>query len=632
MSRPRDDASAAGWRGCAFGQATGGLRAAVSRPQRSWGGTAAAAAATALLATACAAVPSEGVVQSTAAPPGGSGTNCCALIMSGPQPNWDPAQIVSGFLLASASFAHRNAIAREYLTADASRSWSPGSAVTIVDQSPTVVMQSRPNGLEGGTVTVVASGREVATLTSSGQYKPVTGSGAAPPENFVLERVQGQWRIAELPGPHVLLLPESLFNLVYRPQDLYFYARGRGHSTLVPDPVFVPSDSTDPATKLVSALMGGVPGWLQGAVGTAFPLRARLLGVQVLPGPPVNKTAIISLSLPPQAARTATLRALDAQLVWTLTSHAYGDPLIGSVKLKVNGHFWPPSGSAVLDVSDYRDLVPHPAASQDLYYVGSDGKVRVLGQQVHGGEESSTPVPGAAGQGRVQLAAIAVSPDRSYLAGLGAGGKTVYVGSLTGAGPATTLRPLLTGSMFATPSWDGSGNLWVAGTAAGGAGVWVLPRGASTAVRVSLPAGLGPVQALRVAPDGVRIAMIAGQGTAAHLVIAAIAVAAGQFAILNPVPVGPNVTAPSAVTWYDGDNLLAVTGPSGAMQVWEVPVNGNSATRQGVPQPGIVSIAAAGPQNPLYLALSSGRLERSAGFGEFWSDVTAGSAATYPGG
>jgi two-component system sensor histidine kinase MtrB len=599
-------------------------------------GAAVAIATVALLAAACGAVPSEGLVQSTPAPPGGSGTNCCALVMSGPQPGWTPTQIVSGFLLASASFAHGNAIAREYLTPEASKSWSPGSAVTIVDQAPTVVLQPRRIGLET-TVTVVASGREIATLSSSGQYKPVTGSGTARQQNFVVERVRGEWRIAQLPGPRVLLLPEGLFNLVYKPQNLYFYAQGPASHVLVPDPVFVPSDSSDPATRLVSALMGGLPNWLQGAAVSAFPARARLLGIQVLPGPPVNKTAIVSLSLPAQAVHQATLRALDAQLVWTLTSRAYAEPLIGSVKLKVNGHFWPASGSEVLGQGDYRSYVPRPAAGQDLYYVGVDGRVRVLGQQGQGSDETATPLPGVAGQGRVPMSVIAVSPDKRYLAGIGARGKTVYVSDLAaGAVPhakpsVTTPRPRLTGSGLSTPSWDVADNLWVAGRVGGSAGVWVLPRNAPAPVRVSLPAGLGPVTALRVAPDGARLAMIVGQGPAAHLVVAAIVRAGTQIAILDTVPVGPNVASPAALAWYDTDHLLAVTGTAPATQVWEVPVNGNGATRQGATQPGIVSVAAAGPEDPLYLGLASGRLERSAGFGEFWSDVTAGRAATYPG-
>ncbi len=619
MTEPRPGTSAA---------VTG---AAGQAPARRRATAAGLAAVIILLAAACAQVPSQGLVQSAPAPQGGSGTTCCALVMSGPQEDWAPIEIVSGFLLASASRANRNAIAREYLTPAASRSWHPGSAVTVVDPQPVAAPETHRMAL-AGTVTVVASGRKVATLTSSGQYKPVTGGGTAQ-LNFGLERVNGQWRIASLPGPHLLLLPNWLFNLVYKPQDLYFYARGTAGRVLVPDPMYVPSDSTDPATQLVRALLSGVPGWLDGAAVSAFPPRARLLGVQVLPGPPASRTAIISLSLPPHAVSRDSLRALDAQLVWTLTSRSYGQPLIGSVKLKVNGRFWPASGSAVLGQADYPRLVPHPGGGAGLYYVGADGKVRVL----HSGDDSSTPVPGDAGQGHVPMSAIAVSPDRGYLAGIGSTGTAVYVSNLAAAQApqarpaASTPHVRLTGSGFTTPSWDSADNLWVAGRSGGSAGVWVLPHGGGPAVKVGLPPGLGPVTALRVAADGTRLAMIAGHGKAAHLVLGAIGRAGGQFAISSTLPVGPNLSGVSALAWYDTDHLVAVTGTAQAMQVWEVPVNGNNAARHGPAQPGIVSVAAAGPQNPLYVGLASGQLARSAGFGEFWSDLLAGRAATYPG-
>jgi hypothetical protein len=62
-----------------------------------------------------------------------------------------------------------------------------------------------------------------------------------------------------------------------------------------------------------------------------------------------------------------------------------------------------------------------------------------------------------------------------------------------------------------------------------------------------------------------------------------------------------------------------------------VPVNGDIATSLHWQQQGVTSITAAGPQNPLYLSLASGRLEKSVELGEPWNDVTAGQAVVYPG-
>jgi hypothetical protein len=61
-----------------------------------------------------------------------------------------------------------------------------------------------------------------------------------------------------------------------------------------------------------------------------------------------------------------------------------------------------------------------------------------------------------------------------------------------------------------------------------------------------------------------------------------------------------------------------------------VPANGDHGTYLSG-QSGIVSVAAAGPQNPMYLSLASGQVEKSVGIGEFWSVIADGKAVTYPG-
>jgi hypothetical protein len=95
------------------------------------------------------------------------------------------------------------------------------------------------------------------------------------------------------------------------------------------------------------------------------------------------------------------------------------------------------------------------------------------------------------------------------------------------------------------------------------------------------------------------------------------------------VPLAPGLPGPTALTWYDEDHLLAIT-QRGGTRLWEVPVNGDGAAVTPGP-PGMASITAAGPQNLLYVGMSSGRLESSLELGEPWRDVAAGADATYPG-
>jgi len=598
-----------------------------------------------LLATGCATIPSSGPVGSAPvpAPPGGGGVSGGGLIVEGPQPGWTPEQVVSGFLLASASFTHDHGTAREYLTPSASKLWRPGAQVTILATTPTV---SRPPGRFSGQdsrASVMVSWQELATLDGSGQY---TARGrAARQQTFSLESVHGQWRIDGLPSTdgakvsHELLLPAPLFRLDFAPRNLYFYGQQGGllpaaqrDQFLVPAPVFVPIQSSDLVTTLTRGLLHNPSGWLENGAVTAFPPRAWLRKVQVLPGPPGDKTAIVDIGLP-RGTPSSRVQAMAAQLVWTLTSPAYSPALIQAVKLKINGRLWAPrSGDAVQSLAEYSRYVPSVNRAQNLYYVGANGAVRMFGQQAH-----SVAVPGQAGTGTLQLSKIAVSPDGHYLAGVAGPATTVYTEDLAAAAKehaaasAGNLHSRLTGTHFSTPSWDSAGDLWVAGRVKGEPGVWVIPAASrGKAVPVSLPVGVGTVTGLRVAPDGVRIALIVGSGATAHLMVGAIARSGAGVFITQAVPLAPGLSGPTALTWYDENHLLAITQSASGTRLYEVPVNGDLPILKS-PQPGMVSIAAAGPQNALYAGVSGGRLENSVGLDEPFRDMTTGSAATYPG-
>ena len=590
-----------------------------------------------LLATGCATIPSSGPVGSAPipAPPAGGGVSGGGLIVEGPQPGWTPEQVVSGFLLASASFAHDHGTAREYLTPGASRLWRPGAQVTILASTPIVYPTTGRFSGQGNQASVEVSWQELATLDTSGQY---TARGGAPSQqSFALEKVNGQWRIDDVPSTggskvsNELLLPAALFRLDYAPRNLYFYGQPGGQ-LLVPAPVFVPVQSSDLVTTLVNDLRHDPSGWLENGAVTAFPPGSRLRKIQVLPGPPGDKTAIVDIGLP-RGTPQSTVQAMAAQLVWTLTSPAYSPALIQAVKLKINGRLWAPhAGDTVQSLAEYGRYIPRVSRSQNLYYVSTTGAVRMFGQQAH-----SVAVPGQAGTGEVQLSKIAVSANGHYLAGIGGPTTTVYTEDLAAAAKAHAparvggLHSRLTGTRFSAPSWDSAGDLWAAGRVQGQPGVWVIPAASGgKPVPVSLPVGMGPVTGLRVAPDGVRIALIVGRGASAHMMIGAITRSGGAVFITQAAPLAPGLSGPIALTWYDEDHLLAITKSANGTRLWEVPVNGDLPIPKS-PQPGMVSITAAGPQNALYVEVSGGRLESSVGFSDPWRDITAGSAAAYPG-
>ena len=116
-------------------------------------------------------------------------------------------------------------------------------------------------------------------------------------------------------------------------------------------------------------------GWLENGAVTAFPPGSRLRKIQVISGPPGDKTAIVDIGLPRGTPRS-TVQAMAAQLVWTLTSPAYSPPLIQAVKLKINGRLWAPrSGDTVQSLAEYSRYIPPQSRPQNLYYVSANGAV-----------------------------------------------------------------------------------------------------------------------------------------------------------------------------------------------------------------------------------------------------------------
>lgn len=578
---------------------------------------AAAAGLAALAVSACATVPDSGSVQagSVAVTAGGQGQDYMQLIPAPPRPGWTPVQIVSGFLAACASFADNHAVARQYLDPGVRSSWNPGWAVTVVGTTPklgraVLAKQAGPyNQLEE----VKATGEKLATLTATGQYVGTQGASTYP---FRLYQIGGQWRI-ENPPPQ-LLLTEPDFKRVYAPRNLYFLGPSRA---LVPDPVFVPLQATyvDLANKLVTALLSEPQGWLASAVSTAFPAGS----VPLRPVTVAGGTATIDLGGSAVGASRELISQMTAQLVWTLAGPSYGQSVIQSVNLEINGRLRQSASLAAGQRGRPGLSVPAAGLRTPLYAVDGDGRV----QELTGSPPSARPVPGEAGAGNVHLATIAVSPGGQYVAGLSRSRRGVYYGALRPNARLSEWRP---GSeRFTSLSWDASGALW----AAAPDGVWMLRPGGPAVPLAGLPAG-STVSQLRVAPDGVRVAMIVrGPGRSGpHLLLAAIQHVPGGDVLLGPtVIIGDDVPHPARLTWYDADNLIVLSRSQTGPQLHEVPVNGGSSTTL-VTAPETQSVSAAGPDNQLAAELAGGHLAQTSTLNGTWvMDRGTGFSPTYPG-
>jgi lipoprotein LpqB-like beta-propeller protein len=589
---------------------------------------ASALVAAAVVASGCSVTPGGNGPQpaSAPAPPVGAGP-CCGLRVRGPQGDWSPAEVVRYFLLASAIGAHHYAAARQYLTPKASRAWHPGSAVTILNQAPK--LSPLPGRVSApGTKGVLVTGQEQARLSSTGQY--ISASGGAPAESFDLQYAKGVWKINELFSgvsskvSNVLLLTSYLFHLEYTPRDLYYYGGRTGK--LLPYPVFVPVQGTNPAVTLINDLISGPSGWLEGGASSAFPPDSHLVQpIQVFPGPSGGRTAVVNIAVPPRSPGLS-VPAIAAQLVTTLTSPVYSTPLFRSVKLKINGRPWSPRHAGdTLSLATYQRDSPQWPSGERAYYLSPDGGLRSrTARSVRG-----SAVPRGTGTTPVTLSQVAVSPGGGHIAGLAGPSNMVYTGNLAGHPQSVErLSAQFTGTKFTSLSWDSFGDLWVTGKG-GTTGVWVLIDGQGPAVPVT-PSESGRITDLRVAPDGTRAAMIVGTGANAHLALAAITHDNGAFQLSTPDPLGPSLPPVTALTWYDEDNLLVVTGSGSRTQLWEVPVDGDNPTSR-YTVGGILTVTAAGPGNPLYLGLAGNRLEKASGPNRPLADIPAGQAIIYPG-
>jgi hypothetical protein len=591
--------------------------------------------------------------------------NFIGAIPAGPEPNWTPTWIVAGFLNASASWPAYSAIARQYLVSTASKTWNPDWSVQVVDK---VNVLPRADILPGGRqARVDVSGTVQASFDGSGQYVGAHQSGGnaqVANQHFNLVKVHGQWRIVNPPKYRMLTEPD--FASVYKPQDLYFFAAGG--EVLVPDSVFVPAGTspTDLVTNLVGALLEDPQSqWLQTQTSamppavTEFPPGTRINNVAI-----EGTTATVNLGGAAANANDNVREQISAQLVWTLTGQQESPP-IQAVQLEINGKPWIPptapcagagqSQSSAQKLNMYGCYNPYPtAASDSFYYVGNRqawSRCAPESQVTEGSIGSVVPVFGRAGAAKLSqpcghpvlalspampppqprsvpaLSMVAVSPGNQYAAGVLADGKAVDVWASGGAKPSNSLPA----SGVTAIGWDRAGYLWVAQN---DATLTVTQAGNSSSHTEILDAFGGKIIGLGIAPDGVRVAAIAQTGSGRELELAAIdhiTQAPGQLgkpftrtSIGPSVRLGPNITNPIALTWYDADHLLVLDATGNGSTLWEVPVDGQPATKLPGVLPGAVSITANSTQNALVVGLSRGQMEVSASLEGPWQLLGSG--------
>ncbi|MCH0566917.1 MULTISPECIES: LpqB family beta-propeller domain-containing protein [unclassified Streptomyces] len=591
---------------------------------------AAYAACGAVLLAGCATMPDSGDLRGVESTP--RQDSQVRVFAMPPREGALPSEIVQGFLEALTSDDPTFATARQYLTPEASKNWHPFRSTTVLADGPGAEAD-RSGGREyGNDFLFTLTGTRVATVDEQQSYTPAPGMYRQP-VHLTRDGKTGQWRI-DGPPPGVVM-GKSDFQRNYMSVNKYYFASSTqepsGEPVTVADPVYV-RERVEPMTQVVRSVLAGPTRWLRPVARSSFPTGTALeKGVTLTP----DDQNRLTVPLNGKAARVGRGKCdeMAAQLLFTLQNLT---PVVDEVELRSGGRHLCSLGKDRADTVAARGSQSHP---QYLYFVNGDHRLVRLAN----GATRPDPVPGPLGEGGVGLSAVAVSHDEHVAAGVSADGRQLYVASMVSAsslgGSLLTSRGAKQQDRLSTPSWDPHGDLWVADRDPAHGGLFLLVNGAGKPMDVATPGLDGTIRDVRVAADGVRIALVVEKGGKQSLVIGRIERDDGdgggkpQVSVLELRPAAPELEEVTTMSWA-GDSRLVVVGreTEGVQQMRYVQVDGS--TPEG-PAPaaltGVQEIAASEDDRVSLVAHSVDGIVRLPATGQWEKVVKVGSAPVYPG-
>lgn len=541
----------------------------------------------------------------------------------GPARGETAQQTVIGFLQAHIGIAEGYSVARSFLAPVASRLWHPGTAVTIYGDVNNVSM-SRP---DVGTVRVRVP--VTGSLSADGHLTRLTSPQARTLDFSVVQTNDG-WRISAVPPNLGVWLSDSDFTRLYRSVEVYYPSR-YGH-IMVADPRWLPRQGL--ATALARATLSEPPAWLRSAVHLPFPSGTGL-DVNAVP---VSSEGVAGVDLSKQAlaASAPDRAAMWAALVATVTQAPDVESVgVSSQGAPVEGENLPSTAHTAADVGYQMPSVTSSVvvarSGRYLAWVDPTAATASSGttQAVAAGRPALPAVPAswsllAVGPGGRQLAAV--SADRTSVRRW-----------LNG----TDVTIAQVGTDLVQPTFDVYGQLWCAGQARSDSGhaatstrgaVWVFDTTKDADARTPRPLsmpwlGQGSVEAVSIASDGARAALVVNDGHEhRRLVLAGIVrdTSGHPTALSTPMTV-PGVVDPRDVAW-SGDVAVAVIAGSGVGRGPQlVSLDGDVTALNG--RPGAVSVSTVGSGAEGVFAAERGSVYRRVG--SSWSSfLTNGSLIT----
>ncbi|MET8290807.1 LpqB family beta-propeller domain-containing protein [Streptomyces sp. NPDC048448] len=593
----------------------------------------------ALLLTGCASMPDSGDLRGVESTP--RQDSQVRVFALPPREDARPAEIVQGFLEALTSDDAQYKTALKYLTTAARKTWDPFSSTTVLTDGPDARSQQSVKAQDSdGSYSYVLAGTKVATVNDQHAYMPDSAAYHAT-VHLTRQKDTKQWRIDGL--PQGVVMGNSDFQRNYVSVNKYYFASNAtsgsaGQLGTVADPVYV-REKVDPMTEMVRALLKGPTSWLDPVVTSSFPSGTDLKkGVTSLSPDDRNR---VTVPLNHKADRVGGPQCdrMAAQLL--LTFRDLTPTGVDEVELqRSNG-----SQLCVLSEDHAEIIASHGTAEHPGFEYFIDGKQRLVRLSSTNGGKEAEPVPGPLGDGGRKLRAAAVSRDEDSAAGVSVDGSSLYVGSLvSGAslGDAVLHSQGRTAQdRLTTPSWDGRGDLWVADRDPANPRLLLLEKGAGEPLQVSTPGLDGRVKAVRVAADGVRVALIVEKDGKSSLQIGRIDrdtdTKTGErpsVSVLELHSVAPQLEEVTAMSWA-GDSRLVVVGreSEGVLQMRYVQVDGSTPVGAAPSAlTGVKEIAASEDERlPLVAHSEEDGIVRLSS-GEQWQKVVKnGTAPVYPG-
>ncbi len=453
-------------------------------------GLTALAAAACMGLAACAAVPTSGPIEQGPVVDAGESSQFIRVIAAPPSVGASPTEIVRGFLEANASLESDHAIARRYLTPEASEAWDPDAATTVYQQSSLKLSEGKGSTINAR---IAINNR----LDAQGTLDPVDPA-ATEKVPFTLEQVVDgasgipQWRITD-PPPGILVSDADLRRAYRQHQVHYPSARS---SALVPDGRLLPVVGPSLPTALAQRVLAGPAEWLAPGVRASAPAGTALALGAV---PVSNGVALVELTDQALAATDIQRRDLAAQLTWTLTQL----PEVTAVRLQVGGEPYDvPGVPELMDRSVWQSRSPDslttgPTGEGRLPYFVLDGSavIRVS-------EQGRTALPVEVPDGD-ELIDLGVSLDQRSAAAVEPDRRALWILPLDRG----ISEQRIQGTQIGGASFDVDGRAWFTDA---GRILRLVPSGLPQEVGVR-PALAEPLTSVHLARDGTRVALVADE-------------------------------------------------------------------------------------------------------------------------